>query len=308
MSKRANNLAIGVFVLLAVVIAVTGAIILSAGELFSEKYEFILYFDGDLSGLSTGAPVTYKGVHIGKVTDISIQYDVKNNTISVPVIIEIDRRCFTQINCINCPEQGIVEPMKLHIKRGLRAQLQTQSLITGKLKVALVYKKDAPEVYHANNSKLTEIPTILGSLDTLAKQISDLPLEEIVENLRTTTDSLAEISKAGDVKRILASVERVSGKLEKVPLDDIAADIKTATDSISKMMQSGELSKLAEVLNNTLAETRELIATIKSESRPLQTETLTLLDNMNDAAESMRYFIDYLQRHPEVLLHGKGKD
>ncbi len=308
MSKKANNTLIGLFVLLAIVIAVTGAIILSAGELFKDSKNYVLYFDGDLSGLDVGAPVDIKGVHIGKVTDISIIYDHKDDSISVPVTIEIDKTSFTEINCLDCVALEDKNAMKLHIKNGLRAQLKTQSLVTGKLKIALVYRPDTKVVMRAKSKNIQEIPTIPGSLDSISKQLSELPFKDIVRDLRETTKAMSAIARSGDLKKIIDSFESVSKRINTIPFESIAADMKKTTAAVSQIADSGELRNLLTSMNETLNETKVLMSTINQESQPFKKETLILMDQWGDTAESIKHLIDYLQRHPEALIHGKGKE
>lgn len=310
MSKKANTMAIGIFVILAIIIAVMGAVVLSAGELFKDSHKFVLYFDSDLSGLDEGAPVDYKGVRVGTVKDISIVYDYKDDSISVPVIIEIDRKCFVEINCSNCQSNRTISGMELQTERGLRAQLKTQSLVTGKLKVSLVYSKNSPIVYRNDNPdiKLEEIPTIPGSLDTIAKKISELHLEKIVEDLRTFSKSVAEMSESGKINEILDSLDKLGERIGNLPLESIASDVKTSTQSISEILKSGEMRQTIANLNTLMQGTQELINTIRTQSNPFRKETVILMNELSKTAESIRYLADYLQRHPEALIHGKGKD
>lgn len=310
MSKKANTMVIGIFVVLAIIIAVVGALILSAGQMFKDSSEYVLYFDGDLSGLDEGAAVDFNGVQVGSVKDISIVYDYRNDSISVPVIIEIDRSCFNEINCKDCRTNRTVHGMELQIRRGMRAQLKTESLVTGKLNVSLVYSKDSPVVYRNDNPniKLTELPTIPGSLDTIAKKFSELPLEEIVDNLAVFSKSLADISESGRINQVLESINKLGKRMDNLPLESIAQDIQSTTESLSQVMKAGELRKTLNNLNTLMQGTQELMDSIRAQSNPFRKETVILMNQISETAESIRYLADYLQRHPEALIQGKRKD
>jgi paraquat-inducible protein B len=55
MSKQANPTIIGVFVLGAVLIAILGITVFTSGKWFSEKSEFVIYFNESVNGLNVGA-------------------------------------------------------------------------------------------------------------------------------------------------------------------------------------------------------------------------------------------------------------
>lgn len=306
MSKKANHLMIGTFVLAAIVIAVAGIVILSAGELFKETQSYIMYFDGDLSGLDVGAPLDFKGVKVGKVTDISIVYDHEDDSVTVPIIVEIDKKCFTEINCDK--KNGVKNGMEMHIKKGMRAQLKSQSLVTGKLKITLRYSKKAPEVYKAKGSDLPEIPTMPGSLDSIAQRVSKLPLEDIVVDIQGVTKSLASIANGGGLKRMLESLESLTKRINSLPFESIASDMQATSKAISTMANSGEIKTMMQSLTSTLQESQALMVTINKESRPFREEMLVLMDQFSDAATSIKNLGEYLERHPESLIHGKGKE
>ena len=91
MSRKANKTVIGVFVIGALVLLMAAIVVFGSGELFKRTNKFVLYFDGSVKGLSIGAPVMFRGVSIGTVKDISLIYDAKAGTITLPVIVEIEQ-------------------------------------------------------------------------------------------------------------------------------------------------------------------------------------------------------------------------
>ena len=124
MSKKANPTLVGAFVIGAVVLVVGAVTILGSGRLFRKTYEFVLYFQGSVSGLREGAPVKYKGVEIGSITKILLQLDDGAEVDRIPVIIKLDA------DKIRGRGVGgsLADPaaLKTAIDRGLRGQLQTE--------------------------------------------------------------------------------------------------------------------------------------------------------------------------------------
>ncbi len=90
MSKKVSKSLIGAFVLGAIALAVAGVVIFGSGKFFKKTYKFVMFFEGSVKGLNVGAPVIFRGVKIGQVTDIRLRFDLKDLTVMIPVYIEID--------------------------------------------------------------------------------------------------------------------------------------------------------------------------------------------------------------------------
>ena len=137
MSKQASPTMIGAFVLGAIALALLAIIILGAGKLFTRQVPVVMYFDGSLAGLSPGAPITFRGVRVGQVTDVFLSYDLSDNNIRIPVFGAIEP---SQVRPIgeasgDVPREGA--GLKQLIERGMRAQLAVSSLVTGQMAVNL---------------------------------------------------------------------------------------------------------------------------------------------------------------------------
>ena len=163
MSKKANPTLIGAFVVGAIVLVIGAVTILGSGRLFRKTYEFVLYFEGSVSGLREGAPVKYKGVEIGSITKILLQLDEGAEVNRIPVIIKLDADKISGRGVGG----SLADPagLKAAIDRGLRGQLQTESIVTGVLFVALDLFPDSPAKFvQPPGSRYPEIPTIPTTL------------------------------------------------------------------------------------------------------------------------------------------------
>ena len=138
MSKKANPTLIGVFVVGALVLAVAGVLVFGRGNLFSEKRRYVLFFDESIKGLTVGAPVMFRGVPIGSVTGIKLCFDSQDMSMATPVFIETEPDRIQRIGERPLASRILEkrrqkEIMDRLIQKGLRAQLQTESLVTGRL-------------------------------------------------------------------------------------------------------------------------------------------------------------------------------
>src|SRR5262245_32214414 len=135
MGKKANPTVIGLFVVGALALAVAGVVVFGSGEFFKHTEEFVMFFPGSMNGLSPGAPVKFKGVDIGRVTNIKLvlhrEADEAPNeqTLTIPVYVQTDPSKIV----VDGQRLEMTDPknLKALIKRGMRAQLQSQSLVTG---------------------------------------------------------------------------------------------------------------------------------------------------------------------------------
>ena len=223
----------------------------------SMKRRYLLYFDSSVRGLSKGARVEFRGIQLGRVLDISIEFDGETERFLIPVLIETEPERLTPVSILHSEEEHLAQLERL-VQRGLRAQLKTGNLLTGQLYVDLDIYPDAEP----------------ASID-LSGQYPIMP---------TVPTSMEEITK---------SVKVVLEKLENFPLDELGKDL------------IGTLGKL----DKTVVEAETTLKTVKhmfAADAPLSQEMQRTLVELAEAARSLRVLADYLERHPEALLKGKG--
>lgn len=185
MSKKANKTAIGGFVLGAIALLIVGLAVFSSGKLFHRTNKYVLFFDSSIKGLAVGAPVTFKGVKIGEVRDISLVYDPDTRFAYIPVIIE------TRPDLIkNTPNKRARDNFQYLIDHGMRAQLDLQSLLTGQLTITLDFYPDRPARIRGLMKEYPEIPTVSSLFEELQKNIGDIQLKELAFDLQESVHSL----------------------------------------------------------------------------------------------------------------------
>ena len=320
MSKQVNKTAIGAFVIGAIALIAGALIIVGSGKFFTKSIPCIFYFDGSVQGLSVGSPVTFRGVQIGEVRAISLMFDPSRVEMEIPVraVLFPDTIDFVK------GERGI-QNMKQAIERGLRAQLQTQSLITGQLMIALDFSPDRPACYKGDG-EILEIPTVPTVVEQLSQVIKGIKFDEILSKLTRVVEGIEKLVNAPELVSSLKNLDTALQDIQKLArsvdrqVDPLSGSVISAADEYGKLAKNinAELSTMSDVLEKTLAsaqataekmeKTLNNSANITSEGSPVMHELLRSLRELSDSARAMRSLADYLERHPESVIFGKEGD
>jgi paraquat-inducible protein B len=326
MSKPANPTLIGGFVLGALALAIALALVFGAERLFRRQTAVVMYFEGSISGLSVGAPVSFRGVRIGQVSDVFIRYDRSNDQVVIPVFAEIDPREVTMVGMEAAPEDG-VPIMKRLVDRGLRAQLAVPSLVTGQMAVQLDFFPDAPVSVVGLDPDRFEIPTVPSALQevestvqTIVDRLMKLPMEQLVAELRSV------LQGAGRVVNDPALVDIVTST--KATMTDMRQLVATLNGQVAAMTgsfraTSGEAQATLKELQRTLTEAQQALATVERTTAQagqllvttkgviepgsaLHHELISTLRETSAAARSLRGVADTLQRDPNSVVFGRS--
>lgn len=322
MSKQANITMIGAFVVGAVALVVAGVLVFGSGKFLKEKHPFVLYFQGSVQGLDVGASVDFRGVKIGTVTDILLRSDPATLNVEIPVFIEIEGDRFRRIGRV---EREPEETMKLLIEKGLRAKLQMQSLVTGKLMIELDFYPDKPAKLYGLDPNYLEIPTVSSDLEELAQRIKKAPIEEILEKLHSAVAGIEKVVNSPEILEAVRSLEETLKATQKLVrdfnnhIDPLAAAAEQAVKDAQNLMRSadtrmGSLASTADdVIKRAALTIEQAEHTLRSvedstgKDSALYYEANRTLEDLAAAARSIRLLADYLNQHPESLLRGKGE-
>lgn len=323
MSRKANPRLIGLFVLGALALLVVSLAILGSGRLFTQKAIFVMFFEDDVAGLQIGAPVTFRGVRIGSVTDVQIRYDTDSQKFSIPVIVQLD------LQQIVITGRNGWEELDRMIDRGLRAQLKMQSLVTGQVAVDMDFDPRSPVRLVGAVNRYPEIPTkrssiseIRATLGDLIAEIRKLPLDQLVERVTVTSENLANLLIHVDTL-VVDINQHVNKSFEQVPelvqeTRRMIGDINVAARDMSKLardvdksvpdISQGTLQAIAR-LDKTLQQADAALGSVQDalgDRSPLQFQMNQALTEVASAASALRLLAEYLQQNPGVLLSGKG--
>ena len=319
MSKRISPTAIGIFVVGSFALVVVAILVVSSGSLFKKPVRFVCMFQGNVNGLRIGAPVKFKGVQIGTVEEIKLSLDPSEGELRpdlkelrLPVIIGIDREMITQRGGTgHALSQPGLEDM---VARGMRAQLDTESLLTGLLFVDLDLHPNAPLnlALIPGSGDLREIPTVRTNLEEIQKQATDalakldrIDLNKMVTSITNAADSINNLTGSQDLKDTLASLRQTVPNLNRT-ITSLRATLDNANERITPLVAS--LQKSSEDANATMKDTRDALLEVKANldsDSPLSVNINTALEELADTTRSVGELTDYLQRNPGSLVRGK---
>jgi len=300
----------------------------------TQKYR--LYFDGSARGLSVGAPVTLRGITIGQVTNVALQFDARDDSFKIPVNVEFEPDRLEYIGKTS-PDEAPPTVADL-IKHGLRAQLRSGNLLTGLMLIDFDVYPDAEPAEARYEDEYMILPTIATSIDSikssiagLMEKIDKMPLDEIGINLNNILKGADKLIHSDDIDEIMSSVNRASAQLSNsaVGLNALinSADVETILSNISQtsvqlnsstagidaLVHSTDLKAILSNINQastqlkrTLTQTNEVTAGLTEDSEVYQ-EVLRTLRELSGAARSLRQMAEVLERNPESLLKGKPR-
>ena len=327
MSKQANKTVIGIFVVVAIALVVAAVLILGSGKFFKQTLKAVCYFEGSVGGLNIGAPVVFRGVRVGSVTDVILSIDTKKLVFVIPVYIEIEPDKFSVIGVR--PKQ-LGQNIKPLIDRGLRASLETQSLVTGQMEVGLDLKPDKPAKFVGTDTKTPEIPTVPTPMQELTKKIEKIPIDEIFEKLNVTIGSINKLVSSPEIVKAIESVSLAVGDVRKLVqnvdnrVGPLASSIEGTVNDYGKLARNAdskidtlsmglgdtikEIQKAVSSIEKTLGEVQATLAEAKrtlSEDSTLSYEITETLQEVQKGARSIRLLADGLKRQPESVIWGK---
>lgn len=267
----------------------------SEQDSYTVKRYYRMYFDQNVRGLTPGAPVEIKGIHVGEVVSVELQYDIKNGGFRIPVLTFIEpERMSSYVTEAGTVVQGPDKLTKLEedvgegtqedrvealIAKGFRAQLKTGNLLTGQLYIDLDIHKDAKPAELVMEDGYLVFPT------------TPTPLEQIVDR-----------------------VDNILAKIERMPIDKIGQDLDKAIVEVTAVLEnigglSGQISDdmmpKVDATLDSLQKTLEGLESLLGEDSALQYNTRQITSELTVTIRSIRSLLEYLERDPQALLLGK---
>ena len=307
---------VGLFVIAAIALLIGGLMAISQGGLFTPWRTWVVFLPGSAAGLKEGSPVTMRGVQIGQVKEVELFFTGRGHEVGIMVVIQVRRGSIKTLDGVaRVASLSDAEVVRQQVAEGLRAEVKSSSPIAGQKSIELDFHPERKARFAGIESPYPEVPTGPTGMERLnerieetLQKISDIPIEEVVAQLRETLRSAQALLDSGDLRGAMANVrlamatanqtlKRADESMGRV--DELVTDTRTTMTSANESVRA--LGAAVENLNRTLATVdRNVERTAQTQFEASQT-----LDEMRELMKSMRFLVDTLQQHPESLLQGK---
>jgi paraquat-inducible protein B len=321
MGKRINPATVGAFVLGALGLILAAIVAFGSGNLFRKTHEFVIYFGGaGINGLRVGALVKFKGVEIGEVKRIRLRLDQQVNRdnnkltaeVRIPVIIELDQEKIVSHGgtSIDLSDPHTIPNL---IREGLRAQLGSDSFVTGLLYVALdIMPKTPIQMIAPPGSPLQEIPAIPTTLEQaqavairIFEKLDKVDFDAVFTQMTGMLDSIRQITTSPGLREALNNSEKTREQLDRAlagaqqTLNTMNRQVPPLANSLQKTSLSADAAaKQARLTLGTVQTTIE-------PNSPINYQALQTLQDVSAAAHSIKELADYLQRNPSAIIRGR---
>lgn len=272
---------------------------------YTVRLRYLVYFDSSVGGLAPGSNVEWHGLKVGQVVDVSLQYDVSNDTPRAPVLIEIEPERIQLVGA-----DGPINPevaLKSLVAKGLRAEIKTSNYLTGQSVVSLDIDPKAGSAQLGTGDAYPVIPTSPNQFDSAFRSVNDildriskLPLDKLVIQAHDTMKSFQDLAAGPEIKESLRSLAGALTSAREL-IDKAKTDLAPAMQRLQPVLNTAQQSMKR--INSTLGSFDQGYGGSSSFKRDLT----RLMSQVDDAVRSIRVLTDYMQQHPESLIRGKTK-
>ncbi|MCG6923558.1 MAG: MlaD family protein [Acidobacteria bacterium] len=324
MSAKTHPRLVGAFVLGAVALVLAAIVFLSSGGWFQQRDRFVVFFPGSVKGLQTGSEITFRGVRVGEVVEVSaFQTGLPDNPIQIEVICELYGGVVEVPEGVEDPYKGLdnEEAVALFVQQGIRARMMSASLLTGQKYIELDFLPDEPARLAGLSRRYPEIPTSPTAMEKLSERMEDLmnklaevPLDQVVENVQKAIRAARDLLESEELKGAIAGANRAASSLEPT-LAEARKTLRSAREVIENLGK--ETEGLGDEVKGAVADLRERLARTEKTFETLEAtlrgaddarvDIAETLSELEQALQAFRNLAEYIQTHPEALLQGKEK-
>jgi paraquat-inducible protein B len=313
--------AIGLFILVGIALAFATIIVFGRLDLFGETRAAEIVFDGSVSGLGVGSPVTFRGVRVGSVSSVSITFDPRTGQAHIPVKIQLrDTR-------VVLPKDygGTTAPVSQWVADGLRAEVAPVSLIADDSEIDLDFDRSVPARFHPGIVDLPEIPVNGAIQGRVAQQLSQLPLKQIADNAILALQSVRSLADAvgKSLPGVLDSTKTTSEKAgraldaARMAIEALQTRATATLSGIDRLTTSADqqlngrgadLHTLLVTSNQAISNARDVLSNLKdiTDARsPDRANLESALNDLSDASAALRGFANDVEQNPKLLLTGR---
>ncbi len=320
MTDKQHNATLGAFILGALLVGFAALIFLLGSGFGRDSETVVMVFEGSVKGLSVGAPVALRGVQIGQVTDIEAVLDEHSVDLLMLVEAQIESE---HVQRLRDNDRDLTEEL---IARGLRAQLNLQSLLTGLLYVQLDFHPDSELILADIETPHIQIPTIPTDLERITNQLQNIDFVQLSNDLESTAAGLNKVVNGQEFQalpaHLLAAVDALGTASERLDeqLNSSGPRLDRVLDSTTAVMDSAgsELPELASGLRASLtsldaatAAFRDAMEGVDEAVAPNSVTSYQLnkaLHEIAQAGQALQQLARSLEEQPEALIRGRSNN
>lgn len=270
---------------------------------FTEKVRFVMFFEDSVRGLTVGAPVEFKGIKVGSVIGVRLEYEERTGAFRIPVVVELEpERILDRGERMKKAPRDAFQSL---VKRGLRARLQTGSLLTGQLFIDLDMQPKVPIRLVGAGRTEPELPTVMGNLEQMTTQMKGIvdkldkvDIVAIGSELQSTLKGTAAFANSPNLDKTIAdlaaSLSSLRGILRKVDdrAEPITANLEQALAAARDALEKSKATMVA-------------VEGVLSPESPMHDNAARLAQELSSTAKSLRSLVEMLERSPQSLLFGR---
>jgi paraquat-inducible protein B len=264
----------------------------------------VSYFSGSVRGLEAGSEVSTHGLKIGKVTEVRLHLETDKANIVAKVRYEIQPERIVGVGQRSFKSDD--EAVAFLLNQGLRASLETASLLTGAQDVTLEFKSDASPVPVVKEDNEFVIPTteasgfaqLASAATDVLNKVNTIPFKDIGENL---DGILGSVNKATEGKRVQNAIDHLNDILVSISKATSGPQLKAAVDDLP-----GTLAAAQKALGN-VGKLASSVDTQYGSDTKFSRDLDRLLVQTDEAVRSIRALADLLAQHPEALIKGRSQ-
>lgn len=314
--------AVGAFVLGGLALAAIAVAVFGGMQWFTVTTRTIVYFPGSVAGLTVGAPVTFRGVKVGQVQSMTVLISASDLKPVIPVYLDFEAGQIAWSSGPGRADAGLTQA----VAAGLRAQLASQSLVTGQLRVDLDFHPGTPAVLAATIDGVVEIPSIPSELQQLKEQVAEMNLPELAQAARQTLAGMQRVldELAGRMGGLADSLQTTSAaatatlEATTASVGLIQADAARALASIDGLAAEGrtvlastgrDLRTLLSTSGRVVARAEKLVDGVEdmvAPRAPLRGNLDAALRDLAASASSLRTLTRDLERNPAGTIFGRS--
>ncbi|NMA42082.1 MAG: MCE family protein [Oligosphaeraceae bacterium] len=312
MGVKTKTTVIGIFVVLAITLALIMTILLGGRNFFAASLEYKLYFDKSVKGLSVGSPVMFRGVRVGQVSSIALSYRDDDELPCgeaawlIEVVAQLQPAAFgMKRRWQDCLPEGIhthlfeddklqdVKSVIRHLveKESLRAQLHSLSLLTGQLFIELNFFPGS-EWTEQQQKDLQKgiLPVEISSMDRLKQSFSRKDYSNPLDSITIALHDLSIYINEGKFRQLLDDLSTAAHSANQM--------LTYGADNIAPLMR--QVSAVFLLLDNLLAkmenELGPMLSNAESDVNVIFKQLQQVSKDVGDLALSAKEFIARLDR------------